>query len=84
MAARPSFVNQDACNLGFLTHPSVGLFPQNIFTADGFLWLGMSVEDLNLIVQRSFIMNATGAAELWEQLRDASTLDDGSTVCVCL
>ena len=77
MAVRPSFVNQDACNLGFLTHPTVGLFPQNIFTADGFLWLEMSVEDLKYIVQRSVVMNAAGAAGLREQLRDASTPLDG-------
>ena len=64
MAPRPSSVNQDACKLGSLTHPSMGLFPQNIFVADGFLWLGMSVEDLYFIVQWPFVMNAAGAAEL--------------------
>ena len=32
--------------------------------ADGFLWLEMSVEDLNLKVQRSLVMNANGSAAL--------------------
>ena len=84
-----SFINQVACNLGFLTHPTAGLFPQYIFTTDGFLGLEMSVEFPKYIVQRSVNMNAAGAAGLQERFQQTSAparRSDGVclTVFLCL
>ena len=82
MAHRPIFINQVACNLGFLTHPTVGLFLQYVFTTESFLGYKITVEIPKYIVQRSVNMNAAGAAGLQEQLRDTSTSRDGRTVCI--
>ena len=63
MAHRPSSINQVACSLGFLAHPTAGLFLQYIFTTESFLGCKISVEILKYTVQRSVNMNVVGAAE---------------------
>ena len=60
MAHRPSFINQVACNLGFLAHPTADLFPQYIFTTESFLGY-KSVEITEYTVQRSVNMSVAGA-----------------------